>query len=129
VTQAICTGNASQRHQVSVTSISPKRMGDSSLWPDADGFVTISFQTSFIRITNNSGQPWTSGDIWVQLDLSDYLMAHRSGTASPPDVPNPVPGTGSAARVAGGAGLWAFDDFLGTIRQGQTVMGAFQPAA
>jgi hypothetical protein len=129
VTQAVVTGNSTQKHQVSVTEVSPKRMGDQTLWSDCEDRVRFDFTPTAIRIQNRTGAPWSSVDIWVQLDLSDYLMTFEAGSANPLGVPNAVPGTASAARVAGGAGLWAFDDFFGTIRGGQTVMGAFQPAA
>jgi hypothetical protein len=129
VTQAIVTGNSTQRHQVSITGSSPRRMGDSTLWPEADGSVAFQFTPTAIRIQNRTGSPWSSGFIWVQLDLSDYLMSHEAGSANPPDIPAPIPGANSAARVTGRIGLWAYDDFLGTARGTQTVIGAFQPPA
>jgi hypothetical protein len=133
LTQAQVTGNSTQKHVVSITDQSNsgvrQLMSDTTNWPDANGRVVFDFTPTAIRIQNTCGQPWSTGDIWVLLDLSDYLMDFEPGSASPLDVPNPLPSLNSSARVNNGAGLWAFDDFFGTIRGGQTVMGAVQPAA
>jgi hypothetical protein len=126
VTQAMILGNPTQRHQFSVSNVVQRR-SDPALWPAGNGGVTISFQPTFIRVTNNTGGAWSTGDAWLQLDLTPQLMAFD--TPSPQAIPVPVPGAGSGARVAAAAGLWAFDDFLGTVRSGQLAMGAFQPAA
>jgi hypothetical protein len=119
VTQALITGNPTQRHQLSITDFGTKRLTDSTLWPGSIGGVTISFQSSFIRVTNNTGSSWTSGDVWLQLDLTPQLMGFASGTASPADVPGLIPQAGSPLIVANrNTGAWAHDGFLADYREG-----------
>jgi hypothetical protein len=118
VTQAMMTGNPTQRHQFSVSSVTQRR-SDPVLWPEGNGGVTISFQPTFIRVTNNTGSSWASGDAWLQLDLAAQLMAFETGSASPANVPNGVAGTGSAARNAYNTGLRAREDFFMNVRPGE----------
>jgi hypothetical protein len=113
VTQAMILGNPTQRHQFSVHDVVIRR-SDPALWPQGEGGVTISFQPTFIRVTNNTGVVWSTGDAWLQLDLTPQLMAFD--TPSPPDIPAPVPGVGSGARVAPNPAAKAYDHFFGEIQ-------------
>lgn len=116
VTQAMMTGNPTQRHQVSISDVVQRR-SDPALWPQGEGGVTITFLPSLIRVRNDTGAVWSSGDVWLQLDLTAQLMAFD--TASPADVPNPILGAGSAAiRPDRSIGAWAHDGFWTDYRQG-----------
>jgi hypothetical protein len=141
LTQALVTGNASQRHQVSMTwrpntaeggnESEFRRMTDLGLFPGSKGGVTFNFTATAIRMRNDTTRTWPAAQsLWLLLDQSDRLMPFLapSNQATRP-VPLAAPGAGSAAVTANGPGLWARDDFLGNLRNGQTVMGAFQPAA
>lgn len=121
VTQAMVTGNPTQRHQVSITTVATKRMGDSTLWADADGLVAFDFTSAAIRIQNRTGSSWTSGNIWVQIDLSARLMGPVAGSASPLDVPAPLPNSASGvgARNTYTTGARAREDFFGAVRAGE----------
>lgn len=126
--RAAILANTTQKHIVSVTTVSTKRMGDTGIWADADGLVAFDFTNAgYMRVQNLSGVPWTSGDIQVLLDLSDFLMDFVPGTASPPAIPLPVPASGSDTLAARDFGLWARDDFFGTLRGVASARGAFHP--
>lgn len=130
----ICTANpARQKHQVSLMGVDPKRLGDQTIWPEAnrgtDTGVRIQFTAGGIRIQNRTGFPWVAtyvdgqntktNAIMLQLDLSDHLMASRSAFATPADVPAPVLGAGSAGIVANrNTGSWAHGGFLADYREG-----------
>jgi hypothetical protein len=121
-TQALVTGNSGQYHQVSVTTFGDG-YGGKAMAPAAaggDGRVVFDFTPSAIRIQNNSGSPWSSGQIWVMLDLSGFHMGHvTSGDTTGLTVPNPIPGSGSAALNGYSTGLRAREDFFGAVRSGE----------
>jgi hypothetical protein len=137
VTQAMMLGNPTQRHYVSIVRITTNRT-DTDLWPGSRGGVDISFEPTFIRVTNRTGVVWAwsqpagsdsrIGDVWMQLDLTAQLMAFESGSATPANVPNGVAGTGSAARNAYTTGARAREDFFGNVRPGErNTNGTIQP--
>jgi hypothetical protein len=140
LSQALVTGNATQRHQVSMTwrpnnaeggnEGEFRRMTDAALFPGSKGGVTFDFTATAIRMRNDTSRSWPADrDLWVLLDQSDRLMGFLAGSGQDGlPVPLAAPAAGSAAIVPGGQGLWARDDFFGALRNGQTVMGAFQPA-
>jgi hypothetical protein len=141
LTQALVTSNSTQRHQVSMTwrpnsaeggnEGEFRRMTDVALFPASKGGVSFDFTPTAIRMRNDTTRTWPAGqNLWLLLDQSDRLMPFLapSSQANLP-VPLAAPGAGSAAIVTNGPGLWARDDFFGNLRNGQTVMGAFQPAA
>jgi hypothetical protein len=108
-----------------------RRMTDVALFPGSKGGVTFDFTPTAIRMRNDTTRTWPAAqNLWVLLDQSDRLMPFlaASSQATRP-VPLAAPGAGSAAIVTNGPGLWARDDFFGNLRNGQTAMGAFQPAA
>jgi hypothetical protein len=118
LTQALVNGQASKKHQVSVTTVAGKRMSDSTIWAKGNGRVTFDFTPTAIRIQNNSGTPWSSGDIWVLIDNSSRLMPFKAGTSIAGNlIPAAVPGVGSAARTTPNA-VKSYDFFFGEIQNG-----------
>jgi hypothetical protein len=118
--RAAILANTTQKHVVSITSVSTKRMGDDSIWADADGLVTFDFTNAgYMRIQNNTGASWTSGEIQVLLDLSDELMDFVPGTASPSTIPDFVPAADSDAIMGSKSGTMAWGDFNDDTRKGE----------
>jgi hypothetical protein len=123
--------NSTQKHVVSITSQAPFMKTDTSLFPGSKGGVTFDFHSSGIRIQNNTGSPWTSGQAWLLLDMSDYLMAEKPGTGrAGTALPLPAPLAGSSALSTGSAQPRTVDDFLGTRKPGSlTNTGTFVPGS
>jgi hypothetical protein len=119
VTQALIQALPSQKHQVSLTIVSSKRMGDADIWSEADDRVKFDFTPTKIRIQNNTSSIWAgNNNVWIQLDLSSHLMPPVAVTSSfGQTVPVPAPGAGSSARIDSKTGRWAYDDFFGIIRK------------
>lgn len=121
VTRAIVVGNSGQKHEVSINTSNFQRMGDAALWPEADNRVKFDFPAGqpYFRIQNTSGAPWITGNIWVKLDLRDYLMAPEAGSANPASIPGLILQAGSAGVIANrNAGIWAHGGFFADYRQG-----------
>jgi hypothetical protein len=124
VTRTQVVGNSSQYHQVSITSYGPTER-DKALAPaSAGGTGKVLFDfpegQTYFRIQNLTGVPWSSGQIWVMLDLSDYLMGHvTSGDTTGLTVTVPVVQAGSAGIAADrNTGLWAHGGFFTDYREG-----------
>lgn len=101
-------------HQISVHDYGVKASAPASA--GGDGLVTFDFTDAAIRIQNNSGTPWT-GPIWVLLDLHSHLMPMDvSGAIPPAEMLYLVPQSESPARPPTKDGLWAREDYFGTLR-------------
>jgi hypothetical protein len=122
---AIISTNSGRYHQVSVLGFGAKCMAPADA--GGDGRVVFDFTETKIRIQNNTSSTWT-GNVWVLLDLRDYLMEAEPATASPGSIPLPIPGQGSDAIVETAFGLWARTDFFGTIRPTPGTVGAMEAA-
>jgi hypothetical protein len=137
VTRDIVLANSTQKHEVSISNVSTKRMGDSTIWPNADGRVVFDFPAgqTYFRIQNNSGVTWntTPGtpSLWVKLDLTDYLMSGKVGTSIAGNtIPVPRPLAGSSALSTGTALPRSLADFFGTRKPGsRTNTGTFVPGS
>jgi hypothetical protein len=136
VTRDIVLANSTQKHEVSISNVATKRMGDINLWSNADGLVVFDFPVgqTYFRIQNASGVTWpNTGNprLWVKLDLTDYLMPGKTGTGTfGSTIPVPRPLAGSSALSTGSALPRALDDFFGTRKPGsRTNTGTFVPGS
>lgn len=119
VTRAICEGNSTQFHQLSIVGLDGD--GNKSMSPLAaggTGQIVVEFTDTKIRVQNTSGLTWPStGAVWFKPDLSDYLMAPRADTGhAGQTLPAYAPQSGSAAWISDWSGPFARKDILGTIR-------------
>jgi hypothetical protein len=125
VTRERILANSTQFHQVSITSVNSKRM--SPIVAGGNGKVLFDFEEEAIRIQNTGDEVWSSGEVWVLLDLSDYLMDFKVGTSiSGQQIPALYPVAGSRAVSTVRDGLWALDDFHGFVRRAYRARGAFE---
>jgi hypothetical protein len=134
VTRAIVLANSTQKHEVSISNVSTKRMGDSTLWSNADGRVIFDFPVgqTYFRIQNNTASTWPiNGQVWVKLDLTDYHMSGKAGTSIAGNtIPLPRPLAGSSALSTGSALPRTIADFFGTRKPGsRTNTGTFVPGS
>jgi hypothetical protein len=121
MTQSVANALPSHFHQLSIRDIGQKRMTDINRAPGSKGGIEIEFRATTIRVKNVSGLTWTAGSfVWLQLDLSPYLMSHIAVTASNgTTVPAPIPQAGSAAIAANrNSGTWAHGGILADYREG-----------